>query len=71
MPSSVPASSNSEIYNHQQIRDTKLAGIDLHSRSDSAIVGAWRRTARRARSCQPLPLPCRRWISIVSNLASK
>lgn len=30
---------NSEIYNHQQIRDTQLAGIDLHSKSDSAIIG--------------------------------
>lgn len=30
---------NSEIYNHQEIRDTKLAGIDLHSKSDSSIVG--------------------------------
>ena len=34
-----PPSSNSEIYNHQQLRDTKLAGVDLHSRSDSAVVG--------------------------------
>ena len=31
--------SNSEIYNHQALRDTKLAGVDLHSRSDSAIIG--------------------------------
>ena len=33
------ACSNSEIYNHQALRDTKLAGVDLHSRSDSAVVG--------------------------------
>ena len=31
--------SNSEIYNHQAIREGALAGVDLHSRSDSAIVG--------------------------------
>lgn len=30
---------NSEIYNHQQLRDTKLAGVDLHSKSDSAVIG--------------------------------
>ena len=30
---------NSEIYNHQKIRDTALAGVDLHSKSDSAVPG--------------------------------
>lgn len=30
---------NSEIYNHQQLREAKLAGVDLHSKSDSAVVG--------------------------------
>lgn len=31
--------SNSEIYNHEVLRATKLADVDLHSRSDSAVVG--------------------------------
>ncbi|CAD7705317.1 unnamed protein product [Ostreobium quekettii] len=30
---------NSEIYNHAQIREEHLAGVDLHSGSDSAVVG--------------------------------
>ena len=30
---------NSEIYNHEALRESKLAGVDLHSRSDSAVVG--------------------------------
>ena len=39
LPPLPPPRSNSEIYNHQQLRDSKLAGVDLHSKSDSAIVG--------------------------------
>ena len=31
--------SNSEIYNHQALRDGPLAGVDIPSRSDSSIVG--------------------------------
>lgn len=30
---------NSEVYNHEKLRDTILSGIDLHSGSDSAVVG--------------------------------
>ncbi|KAI3438337.1 hypothetical protein D9Q98_000770 [Chlorella vulgaris] len=30
---------NSEIYNHEALREQQLAGVDLHSRSDSAVVG--------------------------------
>lgn len=30
---------NSEIYNHAEIREKYLAGVDLHSGSDSAVVG--------------------------------
>lgn len=30
---------NSEIYNHQALRDGPLAGVDLHSKSDSAVPG--------------------------------
>jgi asparagine synthase (glutamine-hydrolysing) len=30
---------NSEIYNHQKIRDTALAGITIPSKSDSSVVG--------------------------------
>jgi hypothetical protein len=38
-PPDPPPHSNSEIYNHEALRESKLAGVDLHSRSDSAIVG--------------------------------
>lgn len=31
--------SNSEIYNHEALREHELEGVDLHSRSDSAVVG--------------------------------
>jgi len=30
---------NSEIYNHQDLRDEHFAGKDLNSNSDSVIVG--------------------------------
>jgi asparagine synthase (glutamine-hydrolysing) len=33
------ARSNSEIYNHEAIKAAQLAGVDLHSKSDSAIIG--------------------------------
>jgi asparagine synthase (glutamine-hydrolysing) len=36
---SLPACRNSEIYNHQAIRDGALAGVAIPSKSDSAIVG--------------------------------
>ena len=35
----IPSCRNSEIYNHQKIRDTALAGVDIPSKSDSAIIG--------------------------------
>lgn len=34
-----PLCRNSEIYNHQKIKDTALAGVDIPSKSDSAIIG--------------------------------
>lgn len=34
-----PACSNSELYNHEELKAAKLAGVDLHSKSDSAVVG--------------------------------
>lgn len=39
MPAYRPNCSNSEIYNHEALREQQLAGVDLHSRSDSAVVG--------------------------------
>jgi asparagine synthetase B (glutamine-hydrolysing) len=39
LPPGPPVGSNSEIYNHQALREGELAGVDLHSRSDSAVVG--------------------------------
>ena len=38
-PCLVDARRNSEIYNHQAIRETQLSGIDNPSKSDSSIVG--------------------------------